>query len=71
MLITITLASLASIGLFRLHEKYSLIDILFQITSALTTTGWQSVNLSASPIEFKVLLITLIFVGGSIFFNGR
>jgi len=67
MLITITLALLASIGLFRLHEKYSLIDILFQITSALTTTGWQSVNLSASPIEFKVLLIILIFVGGSIF----
>jgi len=67
MLIVILFALLASVGIYRLHEEYSLVDLLFQIISALTTTGWQSVDLSTSPVQFKTLLIILIFIGGSIF----
>jgi len=39
----------------------------FQVTSALTTTGFQSYNLSEAPTEFKCMLFILMLVGGSIF----
>lgn len=66
-LFVIFLATLASIGMFKLHKIYHVSDIVFQIVSALTTTGWQSIDLSTAPTQFKMLLIILIFIGGSIF----
>ena len=39
----------------------------FQVTSGVTTTGFQSYDLSKVPTEFKCILFVLMLVGGSIF----
>jgi len=67
MLVAIGALLLTSVGLFRLHESYGLADIAFQVVSALTTTGWQSIDLSTAPTSMKAMLLIPIFIGGSIF----
>ncbi|MEM1619882.1 MAG: potassium transporter TrkG [Fervidicoccaceae archaeon] len=40
---------------------------LFHVVSALTTTGFQSMDLSSAPVPFKALLLPLMISGGSVF----
>ncbi len=40
---------------------------VFQVVSAMTNTGFQTMNIATSPAAFKYLLASLMLVGGSIF----
>ncbi len=39
----------------------------FQVVSGLTTTGFQSYDLSEAPVAFKFMLTILMLIGGSVF----
>ncbi|NMA03584.1 MAG: TrkH family potassium uptake protein [Clostridiales bacterium] len=57
--ITINLAMTSYAGIFR-----SLRDSFFQVSSIITTTGYTTANFDAWPSFSKIILFTLMFIGG-------
>jgi trk/ktr system potassium uptake protein len=64
-LIYFTLLGVSSFVFFLITETNSLMSSSFHVVSASTNTGFQFINLGTLAIEAKILLIVVMFIGGS------
>ncbi|ALL00394.1 Trk-type K+ transport system, membrane component [Pyrodictium delaneyi] len=55
------------LSLVLVSGRLPVLDILFYVVSALSTTGFQVSSLSHAPAALKYVLVLLMFVGGSAF----
>ncbi len=64
-LIYFTLLAISSFVFFLVTGTNNLMSSSFHVVSASTNTGFQFINLGTLPMEAKILLIVVMFIGGS------
>lgn len=64
-LLYFTLLGVSSFVFFLVTETNSLLTSSFHVVSASTNTGFQFINLGTLALEAKILLIVVMFIGGS------